>query len=265
MEKEVRRSANGLQGAKTPEEDIYGKGEPSVTGGSGGDELLGGIQGTRPRTKAQELCAPREPEAPQRTSQSAPNQRNTIPDPPDTYLAPQFQESFNQVATAAMNEINRTTGRTLGRVVPSQRLDHSSSCSERIPRAIVPTGTTHGGTTQKSCVADIRKNLTVRNQFVQVATEHPRACCLNGMGWNPAISNQAFPPGSRHLVVGDSLVRNLNEIFVNGQTTVLSFGGASVAQVIKMMEFQGEDHLETLVIMLWTNDVPGLPLIQARM
>ena len=38
------------------------------------------------------------------------------------------------------------------------------------------------------------------------------------------MSNQAIPPGSRHLVTGDSLVRDLNEIFVNGQTTVLSFG-----------------------------------------
>ena len=28
-----------------------------------------------------------------------------------------------------------------------------------------------------------------------------------------------------------------------------------MAQVVKMMEFQGEDHLETLVIMLGTNDV----------
>ena len=71
------------------------------------------------------------------------------------------------------------------------------------------------------------------------------------------MSNQAIPPGSRHLVIGDSLVRDLNEIFVIGQTTVLSFGGASVAQVIKMMEFQGDDHLETLVIMLGTNDVRG--------
>ena len=43
---------------------------------------------TRPGTGAQELCAPREPEAPQQTSQSAPNPRNTIPDPSDTYLAP---------------------------------------------------------------------------------------------------------------------------------------------------------------------------------
>ena len=78
----------------------------------------------------------------------------------------QFQESFNQVARAGMNEINRTTCRTLGRIVPSQRLDQSSSSAERTPRAIVPTGTTHGGTTQKSCVVDIRKSLTVRNPFV---------------------------------------------------------------------------------------------------
>ena len=37
---------------------------------------------TRPRTRAQELCAPRGPEVPQQTPQSAPNPRNTIPDPP---------------------------------------------------------------------------------------------------------------------------------------------------------------------------------------
>ena len=144
-----------------------------------------------------------------------------------------------------MNEINRTTGRTLSRVVTSQRLDRSSSSSEQIPRGIVPTGTR---------ILHIRKNLAVRNLFVQVTAEHPGACS-NGMSWNPAISNQVIPPGSRHLVVGDSLVRNLNEIFVNGQTTVLSFGGASVAQVIKMMEFQGEDHLDALVVMLESNDV----------
>ena len=158
-----------------------------------------------------------------------------------------------------MNEINRTTSRTLGRVVPSQRFDRSSSSSERTPRTVVPAGTAHDGTIQKSRVVNIRKSLTVRNRFVQVTTEHPRAC-LNGMGWNPAISNKANPSGSRHLVIEDSLVRVLNEIFVNGQTTVLSFGDAAVAQVIKMMKFQGEDHLDTLVIMLGTNDVSRAPV-----
>ena len=72
-----------------------------------------GSRDTSPKTKAQGLCGSREPMAPQQISQSAPNPRNTIPDPSDTYLAPQFQESFNQVVRAAINEINRTTGRTL--------------------------------------------------------------------------------------------------------------------------------------------------------
>ena len=152
-----------------------------------------GSRDTLPRTKAQELCTPREPEAPQLISKSALSSRNTITDPSDTYLAPQFQESFNQVARAKLNEMNEISGRTLGSVVPSQRLDLSLSSSDRTPRAIVPTGTTRGETTLRSRVVDIRKNLAVRNLFVQVTADHPRAC-LNGMSWNPAISNQANPP-----------------------------------------------------------------------
>ena len=229
-----------------------------------------GSNDTRPGTTAQELCvsrvtdvldlrASREPEAPQQTRLSASSQRFTIPDPSDTYLAPQFQESFNQVARATMEEINRATGRTLGRVVPSQRRDQSSNSSERAPHTTMPSGTAHGRTYQKSRVVDIRKNLMTRHQFTQVAAEHPRAC-LNDMSWNPATSDQVIPPGSRYLIIGDSLVRDLNEIFVYGQTTTLSFGGASVAQVIKMMEFQSEDHLDTLVIMLGTNDVSRAPV-----
>ena len=46
MEEEFRRSASCLQRRrnKTPEGAVYGEDEPSVTGGSGDDELLGGIQ-----------------------------------------------------------------------------------------------------------------------------------------------------------------------------------------------------------------------------
>ena len=135
-----------------------------------------GSNDIRPGTTAQELCvsrgpevldlrASREPEAPQQTRLSASSQRFTIPDPSDTYLAPQFQESFNKVARAIMEEINRTTGRTLGRIVPSQRHDQSSNSSERAPHTIVPSGTGHGKTYQKSRVVDIRKNLMTRHQF----------------------------------------------------------------------------------------------------
>ena len=220
---------------------------------------LEGSSDTRPRTTAQELFASRGPEAPQQTRPSASSQRFTIPDPSDTYLAPQFQESFNQVARATMDEINRGTERTLVRIVPSQRRDHSSDGSERATRTIASSRSAPGGVFQKSRVVDIRKILMARHQFTQVPAEHPRAC-LNDMSWNPATNDQVILPGSRHLIIGDSLVRDLNEIFVYGQTTILSFGGASVAQVIKMMEFQSEDHLDTLIIILGTNDVSRAPV-----
>ena len=92
-----------------------------------------GSRDTRPGTRVQELCTPRGPDSPQQAQKPAPNPRNMIPGPSDTYLAPQFQESFNQVARATMDEINRTTGRTLGGIVPSQRRDHSSKVRSEHP------------------------------------------------------------------------------------------------------------------------------------
>ena len=91
-------------------------------------------------------------------------------------MAPQFQESFNQIARAAMNEINRTSGRTLGRAVPSQHTDRFLSNSERTSRAIVPAGPKRGETALRSRVVDIRKNPAVGKLFLQVAAEHPPAC-----------------------------------------------------------------------------------------
>ena len=111
----------------------------------------------------------------------------------------------------------------------------------------------------RSRVVDIRKDLNTRRTFVQVAAEHPRAC-LNGMTWNPAAIHQTVPTGSQHLIIGDTLLRDLNQILVGGQTTVISFGGASVVQVINMMELQNDDRVDTLTVMIGTNDVSRNPV-----
>ena len=66
------------------------------------------------------------------------------------------------------------------------------------------------------------------------------------MTWNPA--------GSQHLIIGDNLVRDLNQISVGGQNTVISFGEASLAQVIKIMELHNDDRVDTLTVMIGTND-----------
>ena len=55
-------------------------------------------------------------------------------------------------------------------------------------------------------------------------------------------------------------MRDMNEIFVSGQSTVVSFGGASMAHVIKMMDSQNEDQVDTLIVMLGTNDISRAPV-----
>ena len=55
-------------------------------------------------------------------------------------------------------------------------------------------------------------------------------------------------------------MRDLNQIFEGTQTTVISFGGASVAQVIKMMELRNQDRVDTLTVMIGTNDVSNNPV-----
>ena len=47
---------------------------------------------------SKELCVSRKPVAPPQAWQSTLSSRVTIPDPSDTCMAPQFQESFEQVA-----------------------------------------------------------------------------------------------------------------------------------------------------------------------
>ena len=54
-------------------------------------------------------------------------------------------------------------------------------------------------------------------------------------------------------------MRDLKEILVVGQTALVSFGGASVAQVIKMMELQN-DRADILTLIIGTNDVSRNPV-----
>ena len=126
---------------------------------------------TQSRMKAQELYVSRLPVAPPQASQAAASSRNTLPDPSDTFMAPQFQETIEQVSRARMDEINQTSGRKLGRVVSSQCMDRSSSNSERTSQAIVPAGPIRGETTLKLHVVDTRKKL----QFATFFCKWPRS------------------------------------------------------------------------------------------
>ena len=158
-----------------------------------------------------------------------------------------------------MQDIHRARDKSLGRIVPSQRVGQSPVRQGETADLTKPVGPVLNGNKVRSRVIDIRKDLNTRSNFVQVAAEHPRAC-LNGMTWNPVTIHQPVPTGSQHLIISDSLVRDLKDILVVGQTAAISFGGASVAQDIKMMELQSDDRVHTLTLMIGTNDFSRNPV-----
>ena len=109
---------------------------------------------TTAKSKTHELYRPSEVAAPQRVS-SPSNARNTIPDPSDTYLAPKFQEKFEQGAKAPIQEINRARDRSLGRNVPIQRAGQSPIRKEKSTNPTEPAGPVPSGPRVTSRVVDI--------------------------------------------------------------------------------------------------------------
>ena len=62
-----------------------------------------------------------------------------------------------------------------------------------------------------SRVFDVQKNNQVKNNFTGVPDADPRAC-FNQSTWSPAINMQQPPLGTSHLILGETLVRVLQNL-----------------------------------------------------
>ena len=82
-------------------------------------------------------------------------------------------------------------------------------------------------------VFDVQKNNQVKNNFKGVPDADPRACFNRSM-WSQAINMQQPPLGTSHLILGDNLVRVLQNLRTSWITTVMAFGGATIAQLFRM-------------------------------
>ena len=76
-----------------------------------------------------------------------------------------------------------------------------------------------------SRVFDVQKSNQVKNNFTRVPDADPRACS-NRSTWSPAIN----------MILGDSLVRVLQNLRTSWITTVMAFGDATIAQLFRMVE-----------------------------
>ena len=105
-----------------------------------------------------------------------------------------------------------------------------------------------------SRVMDVQKNSQLRYSFTRVPDTDPRAC-FNRAIWNPAVNLQQPPLGTSHLILGDSLVRVLSNLRTSWVTTVMAFGGATIAQLYRMVELMNPGRIPNVMIMVGTNDI----------
>ena len=87
-----------------------------------------------------------------------------------------------------------------------------------------------------------------------VPETNPRAC-FNRATWNPAVNLQQPPPGTSHLILGDSLVRVLSNLRTSWVTTVMDFVGATITQLYRMVELINPGRIPNVMILVGTNDI----------
>ena len=68
---------------------------------------------------------------------------------------------------------------------------------------------------------------------------------------------QQPPLGTSHLILGDSLVSVLQNLRTSSITTVMTFVGATIAQLYRMVELMTPGRIPYIMILIGTNNVPG--------
>ena len=101
---------------------------------------------------------------------------------------------------------------------------------------------------------DAQKINQMKKCFTGVPDADPRAC-FNRSTWSPAINMQQPPLGTSHLILGDSLVRVFQNLRTSWITTVMAFGGATKAQLYRMMELMNPGRIPNIMILIVTNNV----------
>ena len=105
-----------------------------------------------------------------------------------------------------------------------------------------------------SRVIDVQKNNQLRYNFTGVPETDPRAC-FNRAIWNLAVKLQQPPLGTSHLILRDSLVRVLSSLRTFWVTTVMAFGGATIAQLYRMVELMNPGSIPSVMIQVGTNNI----------
>ena len=228
------------------------------------------IPANNPRGRSpMELLTPREMS--QRTETRLPlgSGRVTIPDPSDTLGDPVVEQTMQRLIETAGRLVASKSTRGSGVTAPYGTIDDAGrvQLSQTVVRPgmndvtpLMGSSKTPERRVQKmpakkvSRVMDVQKNSQLRYNFTRVQETDPRAC-FNRATWSPAVNLQQPPLGTSHLILGDSLVRVLSNLRTSWVTTVMAFGGATIAQLYRMVELVNPGRIPNVMILVGTNDI----------
>ena len=215
-----------------------------------------------------ELLTPREMSQTTETRLPATTGRVTVSDPSDILGDPIVEQTMRKlIETAGRPVANRNapgSGLTApygtvddtGRVQLSQDVRTKNGVSD----ATLPMGSSKVPdrkirkmpAKKVSRVMDVRKNNQLKYNFTGVPEADPRAC-FSRATCNPAVNLQQPPLGTSHLILGDSLVRVLSSLRTSWITTVMAFGGATIAQLFRMVELMNPGRIPNVTILVGTD------------
>ena len=199
--------------------------------------------------------------------------RVTIPDPSDTLGDPVVEQTVRKLIETAGRLVANKNAPGSGVTAPYGTIDDTGRVrlSQTVIRQGISDVTPLMGSSKaperriqkmpakKVCrIIDLQKNNQLKYNFTGVPETNPRAC-FNRASWSPAVNLQQPPLGTSHLILGDSLVRVMSNLRTSWVTTVMAFGGATIAQLYRMVELMNPGRIPNVMILVGTNDISRGP------
>ena len=217
-----------------------------------------------------ELLTPREMSQTTETRLPTATGRVKIPDPSDTLGDPVVEQTVKRLIERAGRLVSNKNAQGSGVTAPYEAIDDAGRV--RLSRSVMTreedgdTAPTKGNSKaperkirkmpakKVSPVIDVQKNNQLRYNFTGVPETDLRAC-FNRATWNPAVNLQQPPLETSHLILGDSLVRVLSNLRTSWVTTVMAFGGATTAQLYRMVELMNPGRIPNVMVLVGTINI----------
>ena len=217
-----------------------------------------------------ELLTPREMSQTTETRPPVETNRATIPDPSDTLGDPVVEQTVRKLIETAGRLVANKNAPGSGVNAPYGTIDDTGrvQLSQTVIRQWISNVTPLMGSSRiperkvrkmpakkVSRIIDVQKNNQLKYNLHGSSGDRSEFRRLQSSYLEPAVNLQQPPLGTSHLILGDSLVRVLSNLRTSWVTTVMAFGGATIAQLYRMVELMNPGRIPNVMILVGTNDI----------